>query len=320
MKSLLAMMAVLVFNNAFATDLDHTVSGSTVEDVLGKSDTPSNNPYIINGESEDHVLKAKPQGSDIHFSAQPELNTTINEKRNLSETGYTLPGTFEKQESYIELDKKKMAKEFRKHSEGGINITFIKNDFDYMSTNDVINRTISTGAGSLKGGSLFVRHDDYIFKTTALNGHWSAGGGLGFSTGRGFFTGDGSRSEAKFNLWEVPLDLGIGLEIPVFSVVKLVGTVGPSYLALIQNRSDYERGETGKRKVQHSPGYFASAQFKINMSTFSDQTAYELFTESQITNVYMNLEARYHNYSKFRGEDIEISGTSFGIGFTFEYL
>jgi hypothetical protein len=33
----------------------------------------------------------------------------------------------------------------------------------------------------------------------------------------------------------------------------------------------------------------------------------------------MNLEARYQSYQNFQDE-IKISGTSLGIGFTFEYL
>lgn len=46
---------------------------------------------------------------------------------------------------------------------------------------------------------------------------------------------------------------------------------------------------------------------------------YDLFTSSRITNLYLNLEARQQSYESFQDE-ISISGTSFGIGFTFEYL
>ena len=302
----------------FASDLGHSIMGADVVDELGKNDKPGKSPYIIEGDSSDAVEKQKPQGSDYHFSPQPEVSIKDDPRKEYSDIGYTLPGTFEKQENYIELDKAKMAKGYRRLSTGGITFSFINNSFDYKSTNDVVNRTISTGAKSVKGGLLLFRHDDYLSRASLVNTYWSAGIGLGFNSGKAFFI-DGSRSNSTFNLWELPLDLGLGLEIPLTSWFKMAGTAGPSAMALIQNRSDYQRGEEGKRKFQYSPGYFASAQFKINMSGLSDQTAYELFTESQITNLFLNLEARHQSYSNFQ-DPVEITGTSFGIGFTFEYL
>jgi len=71
--------------------------------------------------------------------------------------------------------------------------------------------------------------------------------------------------------------------------------------------------------MQVSYGQFASAQFKLNFTGMSNNLAYDLFSESKITNLLMNLEVRYHNYQNFQDE-IKVSGTSVGIGFTFEYL
>lgn len=321
MKKIFTTMTVLSLMYqlpVIATDLDHPVSGSTVPDEISKIESSANSPYIINGESEDFVSNAKGKTPDFNFSPQPEINPTIDPRKEFSETGYTLPGTFEKLESYTELDKAAMARGYRKLSDGGLNLTFIKNDYDYVSTNNIIDRTVSTGADSMKGGSLFIRNDDYYFRSTLLNLHWSVGAGLGYNSGKAFFV-DGSRSDTTFNLWEIPIDAGAGLELPIFSVITLAATGGPSVMGLIQNRTDFQRGDEGKRKMQYSYGYFASAQIKINMSTFSDQTAYELFTESKITNLFLNLEARHQNYSNFQ-DPIEISGTSFGVGFTFEYL
>ena len=100
---------------------------------------------------------------------------------------------------------------------------------------------------------------------------------------------------------------------------KIAAVAGPSTEALYQNRSDYAQGEKGKNKIQVSYGQFANAQFKFNLSGFSSSTAYELFTESQITNLLLNLEVRYQDYHHFQ-DPVKISGTSFGVGFTFEYL
>ncbi|MBY0414947.1 MAG: hypothetical protein K2Q18_12325, partial [Bdellovibrionales bacterium] len=233
------------------------------------------------------------------------------------------PGTFENVDNYMEIDKPKMAKDFRKASSGSMNITYIKNDYDYQSNNDVINRTVGSpytaSTKSIKGGTLYFRNDNYFSKSTVLNTHWSLGGGVGYSSGKGIFAKTGQRSDATFSLWEVPFDGGVGIEVPIYHWFKFAGTGGGSILALLQNRSDYQRGEDGKRKFQFSPGYFANAQFKINLSGFSDSMAYDLFTSSEITNLYMNLEIRHQSYSNFQ-DSITISGTSFGLGFTFEYL
>lgn len=304
-----------------ATDLDHPVSGdSEVENELESSKSLGNSPFLVEGEPSENVDNSKPKGEDVIFNhgVKEVSEGKITAKKKYEDFGYTSPGTFEGQENYIDLDKAKIAKDLRKGSTGGINLSFIKNDFSYESTNDVINRTIGSGYKSVKGGALYVRNDAFFMKTDYLNFHWSVGSGVSYSSGKGIFI-DGTRSDATFNLWEVPLDLGLGLEIPVSSWFKMSGTAGASALAIMQNRSDFGRGEDGKRKYQFSPGYFAVAQFKVNLSGFNDDAAYELFTSSEITNVFMNVEVRHENYEKFQDE-IKISGTSFGVGFTFEYL
>jgi hypothetical protein len=318
-RNLACFISLLILSSpVMAVDLEHSVSGdSNIKNLLDSDDSPSDSPYIINGEA-DVVKDVKPKGGDFMFNADEVAGKAPSEKRQFQDVGYTNPGTFEHQENYIEVDKSKMAKDFRKHSTGAMNLTFIKNDFSYQSNQDIINRTISTGAGSVKGGTLFLRHDSYISRSQLLNIHWALGGAVGYSQGKGFFI-NGERSDTTFKLWEVPIDAGIGLEIPIVGLAKLSGTAGPSLLGLVQDRSDFERGEKGKRKFQYSPGYFINAQAKINLSSFSDEMAYSLFTTSDITNMYMNLEMRYQSYSNFQ-DAITISGTSFGIGFTFEYL
>lgn len=315
------LFGFIVSVNAMATNLDHSVLGdSEIEDVLSTAAVEEDSPFVIDGKNNESVENKKVNGEDFVFSEdKKELeNVKINPKKEFEEFGYTLPGTFENSATYLETDRRKMAKGYRYSSDGGINISFFKNAFDYQSPNNIINRTIDTGAGSIKGGTLYVRHDSAIFKTMVLEAHFSLGVGLGYNAGKGFFI-DGSRSDADFKLWEAPLDVGLGMEIPVSSWFKIAGTGGGSIMTLLQNRSDFEKGEKGKRKYQFSPGYFLNAQFKINLSGFSEDLSYELFTESQITNLFLNLEARMQNYSGFK-DNISISGSSIGIGFTFEYL
>lgn len=318
---LLALFCHFSHNQANATDLEQVVSGGDVEDSLESSKATGASPFVIQkSESEIDNLKIKANAQpDFIFNEKPqEISLKDDPKNKYKDFGYSVPGTLKINENYIETDKKAMAQDFRKHSSGGINITYIKNDFNYESGNDVINKTISEGYKHVKGGTLYVRSDQYFYRTDFLNTFWSVGGGLGYNSGRGLFI-TGERSDTTFRLWEIPVDLGIGLEIPIYHWFKISGAAGPSVTALYQNRNDLLSGEKGRNKTQVSYGQFANAQFKINLAGFSSQTAYELFTESKITNLYMNLEARYQNYRNFQDE-IKISGTSFGIGFTFEYL
>ncbi len=320
-KNLVLLLCLIFSVNVLANSLDHTVSGDEeIGDVLSTTVIDEDSPFITGGENKESVENSKVKGEDFVFPKDNKIveDAKIDPKKEFEDFGYTLPGTYENSTNYLETDRKKMAKGYRENSNGGINITFLKNSFDYQSPNNVINRTLDTGVGSMKGGSLYVRHDSSVFKTMVLEGHFSMGVGLGYNAGKGIFV-DGTRSDADFKLWEAPVDVGIGLEIPISSWFKLAGTGGGSVMTLLQNRSDFQKGEKGKRKFQFSPGYFVNAQFKINLSGFSEDSSYELFTESQITNLFLNLEARMQNYSGFK-DDITISGNSFGIGFTFEYL
>lgn len=320
---LIFLSLLLSFNFAQATDMGQVVSGADVENSLEKMSPPKEtNEYLIQSSDTGDIANQKISKKalpDFNFTVEPQdLSVKNEEKRKLEDSGYTTPGTYENSQNYIELDKKGMAESFRKHSAGALNLTYIQNNYDYQSDNDIINRTISQGYKHIKGGALYVRSDQYILRRDYMNPYWSLGVGLGYNSGRGIFiTGD--QSNATFRLYEIPIDAGIGVEIPLYHWFKISGTAGPSVTGLLQNRSDLQQGEKGRNKIQISYGEFANAQFKFNLSGLSDNLAYDLFTQSKITNLLLNLEVRYQNYQNFQ-DAIKISGTSFGIGFTFEYL
>jgi hypothetical protein len=321
-RNLALCLSLIIFSySVIAEDLDHIVSGdSATPDELGSSTESGASPYIINGESANNVENSKSSGDDYLFNhGVKEVNQNISTKKQLEDFGYTPPGAFENRENYLEVDKIKLAKDYRNFSSGSMNITFIKNSFDYQSQDDIINRTIGSGYKSIKGGALFFRHDSIMSRRELLNTYWSLGAGVSYSSGKGIFKVDGTRSDTTFNFWEVPVDLAFGAEIPLSSWFKIAATGGPSVQGILQNRSDYQRGEKNKRKFQVSPGYFVNGQLKFNLANIGSNTSYELFTQSEITNLFMNLEVRHQSYENFQ-DDISITGTSFGVGFTFEYL
>jgi hypothetical protein len=324
MKMNIIKIVFLIFAwNACAEDLGHSVSGEAVEDVLVvKTKEERTGPFVdTKNVSDDYAGKVgnSSQEDFIVGASNKDLVVKDPEVKKLKSSGYVLPGTFDKEKNYLVLDKKQFAKDFGNQSTSALNLAFISDSFKYQSENDIINRTIGEGDQHVKSGMLQVRLDQYLFKTFALNSFWAVGTGVSYNSGKGTFV-TGSKSDAKFALWEVPLDLGIGFEVPLYTWVKCAGVIGPSGMVLIQNRNDFQNGEKGKNKYQFGYGPFLSAQFKMNLSAFNENLAYDLFSSSQITRLSLNLEARYENYSHFQDSAIAISGTSFGVGFTFEFL
>jgi hypothetical protein len=319
---LMLFLIVITFEQAFCADLEQVVSGAEVENSLETMKTEGSSPYLgqenISDQNEMSKVNASVDSNYLFNENIKPVSVKDDPRKKYEDVGYTLPGSYDKSENYLENDKLEMVKDLRKQSSSSMNIAFIKDGFSYQSTNNIINKTIGDGYKHVKGGTIHLRSDQYFIRTALLNTFWCVGAGVGFNTGRGLFI-NGERSTTTFKLWEAPLDLGIGLEVPVTSLFKISGAAGPSIMGLMQNRNDIGTGEKGRNKIQASYGQFANAQFKFNLSALSTETAYELFTSSKITNLFFNLEARYHSYKNFL-DPVVISGTSFGIGFTFEYL
>ena len=90
-------------------------------------------------------------------------------------------------------------------------------------------------------------------------------------------------------------------------------------MGLFTNRDDLPRGDKDKERRQVNPGYYGLANLKINFSAIFKETSYEQYTENNLTNLYLDLSVRHHKYADFQ-ENLEVSGQSFGLGFSFEYL
>ena len=327
-KSIISIFLFLFAWNVFADDLQQGVSGGDTQDLLAPKkdsgeDEVRTSPFTYQQTNHDNyqgkVDKSSSENIVMGTTPTQELETKDLEKKKLKESGYVAPGTFEKEENYLELNKEKFSNEFRNQASSAMNIAYFSDSFQYQSTNDIINRTIGDGYKHVKAGLIQVRSDQFFYRTEVMNAFWAVGAGISYNSGRGTFV-TGTKSEMTLTLWEMPVDLGIGIEIPIYHWFKVAGCAGPSGMILNQNRNDFLNGEKGKSKWQFSYGQFASAQFKVNLSGLSDNLAYDLFSESQITTLSLNLEARYQNYQNFQDTDLAISGTSLGLGFTFEFL
>ncbi len=314
--SLICFYSMNIFSNINEDDLGHQVNGSEVEDILGKSQRQLKPSSYIENDVTD-LIDSWP---DFENQDQAHQSEMAEDKTYQSESiGYKPVGTFDNTTELIESDKRELMNLNKKKASSGLNFSYLLNNFQYQSPNNVINRTFKDSTEGKRSGFLLLRSDQYFSKTDFFNMFWSLGAGFELNYGKGIFTANGLQSSATFRLWEVPVDLGIGFEFHLFQHLKMIFNAGPSAMILLQNRSDLTPSEKGINKVQVSYGPYASAQFKLSMTAFSPDLAYLQMIEGKFANMFLTLEGRYHSYTHFL-DPIGIEGVTFGAGFSFEFL
>ena len=220
-------------------------------------------------------------------------------------------------DGYQEFSNKELMKRFANKSKFNLALDFYMNNFDYQDERGVYEKTFNSDSGAT-GGSLSISSDIYLSKGK-MNFAIGGGAAFGFSTGKGIFESDGRKSEMNFNLYSIPADLRFVAEIPMGRVVKLSAAAGPSAMFLIQNRSDRDNKDEGKTKRQFGYGYFAEAKLKLNLSYLMPDTGFEYYRFHEVSFMSVDLMVRTQDYSGF-ADEISISGMSYGIGVTFEFL
>ncbi len=242
----------------------------------------------------------------------------LTDKEKILSTGVTEPYKFENDQNYLSLSHSDIFKKVYDKGEAAISFTYLKDEFDVTDPDGIYQKTFDSGGESMRAGYLLFASDHYFYKGF-VNLFWTTGVGVSYSKGKGVFLTSQSKSNATFTLYTAPIDLGVGLEIPLGKVFNLYVAGGASAMALYQNRSDKDQGEAEKRKRQISPGYYVNAKLKISLANLLRSTAFTYFSEDKITNYYLNLEMRQHSYTSFQ-DPLEVSGSSVGLGFSFDYL
>lgn len=318
---LLVILLSLTTACSSTKDLGHSLQGDVVQSEVETIETDEVDPFFPSNKIEkvDAVEEYAERKSDSPFVASTvgDQNIPSLETSNLKDFTYLMPGSGGTSE-YEPIDAKKHAKEFYNQGEQTIHLTYYKNTFNYKSPNDVINRTIGNGFQNGKFGPLTIKNDRYLFRTAFLNGFYAIGAGVSFSRGKGLFI-DGTQSSTTFKFWEIPIDAGLGVELPFGPWISLRALGGGTLVGLYQSRDDFSGDEKGKKRVQYGYGPFAEGNVRFNLSRLFPETAFEYFSQSEMTNISVNASLRYQNYSRFK-DDITISGTSFGLGFGFEFL
>ena len=223
-----------------------------------------------------------------------------------------------------------------------ITFYYIYDNYTHKSNNDIFNRVFAEKPKSREGsgiekaydklfanykrraskGSFLFAYQSYLTKSP-LWMYWGINTGFGHYRAKGLFV-DGDRSEYPITFWTIPLGVFLGLELSM-GWIKVAVQGGPSVLGVIQNRGD--RGsidsETvlpGKEKRQMSPGMFSEGRLSFDLGRAMKSKMVRLFGGFKMTGMHLDLIARHQYYSSFHDDGLSISGLSFGMGISFDYM
>lgn len=240
-------------------------------------------------------------------------------KEEVLRTDAGVPFEFEKNESLIRVRNSDIVDKIYDKGTNIFSFYYLLDQFDASDPNGIYQRTYVTSTGSQRGGSIHFELDA-VSRLGFLRYTYGFSFGVGLSQGRASFSSNQDiLSNANFSLFTIPVDFRLGFDLLSSKYFKLSVAGGPSVMGLYQSRSDKESGEEGKRVRQYSYGYFGQAKIKIGLGLFSERQTVSNFNTYDMTNAFITLESRYHSYSNFQ-DPFTISGASFGLGFSFEYL
>jgi len=266
----------------------------------------------------------KKVGNRSPFLSDQNDSTPSKEGRlgeNIKSPGQLLLGETDHYPNYLETSYKEIKNRLHNKGRRAYKLGYLfQNKVAYKSENNSYERTFIKSPKNIQTGFLMVGYEGYINRRF-VDLFWGLNVGMNFKRGRGAFTSDHSYSEdAYINLWSFPFDVGLGVNIPLSPWFGVAAMAGPSGMFLLQSRSDRGEGERGGTYYQSSAGYFADVQFRFSLSDIWPGGTFKLYSDYDVTKLWLNLEVRQQSYSKFQQKDISVDGLSSGVSFTFECL
>jgi len=229
------------------------------------------------------------------------------------------PYEFENRPSQISGGHKNLFKKIYDKGNSSFGFSYVRDSYDVSDSRDIFQSTFERSSDSVRGGTLHFEFDKNFYKGV-IDINYGVGVGIGLSQGKGSFASSANEeSSATFSLYTLPLDFRIGIDILENQYFKVSFSGGPSVMGLYQSRDDKDSGDFGKRLRQYSFGYFGQAKLKVSLAAFSEKIISDNFAIRDVTNMYLDLQMRIQNFDSFQDE-LTINGSSFGIGFSFDYL
>ncbi len=295
------------------------VAAEMEKEIKGAEDDGIHGFFPGNGQGIEAIAQDDDEASQTHHLPRKEFYVPEPQDRDKAlDRGQKISGDKEiPQDHLIQANDRQLFKSTARTQSSSFSFYYVRDDFDVSDGRGIYNQTYVNDTSAVRGGTLMFSWEK-TFLNSWVNLAWGLNAGVGLSQGTGRFV-DGTVSDAKFSLWNLPLELGLSLELPVATWFDLYVEAGPGVLGLIQNRSDYERGADGKRRRQIGTGYYAEAKFKLSLSNIFRKTGFSFFSEYGVSNATLDFIARMQDYGNFQ-DDISITGQSIGVGFTFDYL
>ena len=271
-------------------------------------------------------IENSPEEIDSHVISSPELKyekVRAEQEKDFTTSGQEFLGTHEEDSKFIIKTKKDFLNEYNRKAKGSFGFSFIQDNFTYEDQNNVFEQTFrrddSSGMNSDFHGIIRLHGVQYFNKDWLKLG-WGGAVGVGYNGGQGVFRTTGNISEAHVKLWTIPIEAFLDLSLDLTSYVQLNLQVAGSVVGLIQSRSDFEDLKELKRQRQIGLGYGLTGFLKLNLSKIFPSHGFGLLSFNSINRYYLHLMIRNQSYGSFKSEDLSISGTSFGAGFSFDYL
>ena len=319
---LLILLAPTVLGEDFGIAIPDQLKTESIEEITDSDQSKFGNHLMDSTEVKANSWQAS-EVEDFAFSKKKELDDKIiTDKEMATSPGSGAPFDLENKVQILKYKNSEIFQKVYSKGESSFSFTYIQDSFDVKDAANVFERSFNAETGTTRGGTLHLFFDNYLTRGL-ISPFWGGGFGVGYSQGKGIFQqSQNQESNVKFQLFTVPLDLRLGMDIGRGQYFKLSVAGGPSVVGLLQSRSDKERderGEDGKYRRQVGYGFFGHAKAQFSLSSIATDMAFNTYSQYDMTNMYINLEARFQNYENFQ-DDISISGLSFGVGFSFEYL
>ena len=278
-------------------------------------------PNLIMGDRDsDENIKDLDSESFVFPKTLELENKKLDENKTYNGFGNTLPFSHDRSESLVEFKNNDTFKKFYNSANTSFSLTYINDEYKVSDSRNIFKNTIENSDKAKRLGAIHINYDDYVTKGW-LNLYYGFGVGIGYWEAEGKFESSSDlESDVIIKHHYVPLDLRLGFDFNLSRFFKLSFGGGPSLMGLSQSRSDKERDSGERYRRQVSYGRFGNAKFQLSLSSLFNSLAFKTMTQYEASNIFLNIEARHHHYENFQDDDISVSGESFGIGFSFEYL
>lgn len=318
-RNTLAILLLISVDVLVAEDMRQKLMGEGSLEDLGKMEVEGKSEYLREGGVHELIQRSYELSAPF-IPGQVKTTPPSKEK----DRGYaTSPnqfssGSFEDNQGYLEFKNSEIVDANYKRGRKSFHFSYLKDHYDYKDSAGNFTNTYNSNEGD-RYGFLHVGGKNRM-STGFVNTNWGIQTGLGLSQGKGVFLKTSEVSDVNFSLWTIPLEILLSLELPMTKYLHLEFDGGPSGVLLIQTRSDRDGGDRDKSRRQMGYGYVLAGKLKFNVSQISKNTGFDMYKDYSISNFFMSIEGRIHNYSGFKQEGVSLSGASFGIGFIFEYL